>query len=286
MKKVIRLLPAEEVDMGGMPVLQPLPTYQVQQVDPFLLLHHHKGHIKPGSNPRSTGVGPHPHRGFMPVTFIIEGNVHHRDSMGNSQVVHEGGIQWVNAGSGMTHSERPSGDLAEEGGIQEILQLWINLPARLKGAAPTYLSAQRDEVETWTENGVEVQLFSGDYLEHRGRISSPYPILSLMLHLPKGKEWNGVLPEDSNTLLYLIRGNVRMKGFGNIDEKTMIQLSSIGKEVGIEALDDAMVLVLSGSPIDEKVTSYGPFVMNTQTEILEALRDAQSGRMGFLVEEF
>ena len=123
--------------MGGIPVLQPLPTTSVERIDPFLLLHHHAGMVEPGNHPRMVGVGPHPHRGFSPVTFIFKGDVHHRDSRGNSSIVKAGGVQWMNAGMGIIHSERPSKEFAEKGGEQEIIQLWINTPAAQKMKEPS-----------------------------------------------------------------------------------------------------------------------------------------------------
>ena len=131
-KKATYLLPADEVDMGGIPVKQPLPTNKVDQVDPFLLLDHLRIKYYNDRTAKIQGIGPHPHRGFFPVTFIIEGELHHRDSRGNNQIAKEGEVQWMHAGAGIIHSERPSEALAARNGTQEIIQLWINSPADKK----------------------------------------------------------------------------------------------------------------------------------------------------------
>ena len=130
-RTVSRILYAQPVDMGGLPIRQPLPTQRVEQIDPFLLLHHADVKVPTHLEPDHAGVGPHPHRGFSPVTFIFKGGVHHRDSRGNDSVIYAGGAQWMNAGMGVIHSERPPHDIHEIGGKQEIIQLWINTPAAL-----------------------------------------------------------------------------------------------------------------------------------------------------------
>ncbi len=132
LKKVKRLLLATEIDMGGFPVKQALPTQKVDRVDPFLLLHHARTQYYNDRPAKTQGIGPHPHRGFSPVTFVIEGEVHHRDSRENNQIAKEGEVQWMHAGMGIIHSERPSENLAANNGVQEIIQVWINSPADKK----------------------------------------------------------------------------------------------------------------------------------------------------------
>ena len=143
---VVRALPAYEVMMGDHPLKQPLPTQSVDQIDPFLLIHHHANHMPAGTDRWNAGVGPHPHRGFSPVTFMWSGGVHHRDSRGNNSVVDDGGVQWMDAGLGIIHSERPPAKLAEEGGMQEIIQIWINTPSARKMDEPNYIPLQKDEM--------------------------------------------------------------------------------------------------------------------------------------------
>src|SRR5687767_4292454 len=144
-RTVTHLLPADQFDMGGMPIRQAFPTAQVEQIDPFLLLHHADIKVPKHIEPDHGGVGPHPHRGFSPVTFIFQGGVHHRDSRGNDSVVYAGGAQWMNAGMGVMHSERPPKDIHEIGGRQEIIQLWINTPSKNKMDQPKYFQDQENE---------------------------------------------------------------------------------------------------------------------------------------------
>ena len=131
-RSVKKIIAAQKVNMGGHILDQPLPVNGIDQIDPFLLIHHWKRNMKGGDSQKDVGVGPHPHRGFSPVTFVFEGAVEHRDSLGNRATVTKGGTQWMHAGKGITHSERPSKTIAEEGGLQEFIQFWVNTPAALE----------------------------------------------------------------------------------------------------------------------------------------------------------
>src|SRR5678809_1493277 len=137
-RTIKHILYGRQFNMGGLPIRQPIPSTELDQVDPFLLLHHAEVRMPMHTPVEKAGVGPHPHRGFSPVTFIFKGGVHHRDSRGNDNVVYAGGTQWMNAGMGIIHSERPPADIFERGGILEIIQLWINTPARNKMDQPSY----------------------------------------------------------------------------------------------------------------------------------------------------
>jgi redox-sensitive bicupin YhaK (pirin superfamily) len=281
---VKRILPAMEVDMGGHPVLQPLPTRAVQQLDPFLLLHHHSGVIPAHSHPLSVGVGPHPHRGFSPVTFIFQGDVHHRDSRGNSHVVEAGGVQWMDAGMGIVHSERPTEALAERGGAQEIIQLWINLPASLKMKTPAYLAAQQVDMPRLQGLAGDVRLVSGSWDHHHGPIHPAYPATTLMGTWAAGDVFELQHTPGDTAMLYLLDGGVRMVGHGLVEGQNLIQLDEAAENYRLEARSTTRFIYLTAAPIGESVSQYGPFVMNTQTQVLEALRDAQMGKMGVLIE--
>jgi quercetin 2,3-dioxygenase len=147
-RSVQALLYAKEYPMGKLRVRQPFPSHYVDYPDPFILLHHADMKISEFFDPKNDGVGPHPHRGFSPVTFIFKGGVHHRDSFGNSSVVLEGGVQWMNAGRGIIHSERPPENIHELGSRQEIIQLWVNMPAANKMDTPAYFPLRGDEMPT------------------------------------------------------------------------------------------------------------------------------------------
>lgn len=279
---------ADMMDMGGMPVRQPLPSPFADQVDPFLLLHHYTGKVQAGRHPREIGVGPHPHRGFSPVTFIFKGDMHHRDSRGNSAVVHAGGVQWMDAGMGIMHSERPSKELAANGGEQEIVQLWVNTPAARKMVQPNYQALQSAEIPAVQPEAGEgsVQVVAGTYKGVTGPAHTKLDLLMLRADLQPGATIEVPLKADYETLLYVVKGNILLEGYGPIAALHMVVLNEDGEGVLFSADQSSIVLVLAGTPLNEPVTQYGPFVMSNQTEILHAMRDYQMGKMGILIEEF
>ncbi|HCR54029.1 MAG TPA: pirin family protein [Cytophagales bacterium] len=287
LRSVARLLYAHQVDMGGLPVRQPLPTQQVQQIDPFLLLHHANVKVPKHIEPRYAGVGPHPHRGFSPVTFIFEGGVHHRDSRGNNSVIYAGGAQWMNAGMGIIHSERPPDDIHEHGGKQEIIQLWINTPAKHKMDQPAYhpLSAEKTPGKTSEDGLVNVKIFAGDVLGVKGPIPSQAVVNAATMQFKKGGKISIPTSTDHNAMIYLLDGKVKVDGFGLVDELHIVHFKNDGDTIAFEAQEDTRILFLTGKPLNEEVVSHGPFVMNTQTQIMEAMRDYQMGKMGVLIEE-
>lgn len=287
LKKVSRLMPAFTIDMGGIPVKQALPTQKVDRLDPFLLLHH--GLFEPQTDrpARIQGVGPHPHRGFSPVTFVVSGEVHHQDSRGNSQVAKAGDVQWMHAGMGIIHSERPTEASIAAGMPQEIVQLWINSPAASKMLPPDYQYVpQADMPLVATAEGVTTRLVAGPYGEATGPARTQSSLLVLWAEANKGGTVTYQLPQDLLTTIYLIKGDLRIVGHGLVEPETLVVLSSEGDQLSIEATSNAQFLILGGVPLGEKVVQQGPFVMNTETQILEAMRDYQMGKMGFLVEEY
>jgi hypothetical protein len=286
-RTVSRLLYAHLVDMGGLPVRQPLPSHGVDQIDPFLLLHHADVKTSIHSNPDHAGVGPHPHRGFSPVTFIFKGGVHHRDSRGNNSTIYAGGAQWMNAGIGIIHSERLPHNIHEIGGRQEIIQLWINTPSTHKMDQPAYFPVNPDAVPflLQDEDKVLLKVFSGEILALNGPVRSQAVVNATTLELKKGGKISVPLPQHHNVIMYLLDGQITVSGFGLVDGLHLIHFKNDGEGVLFEAMKDTRILLLSGEPLNEKVISYGPFVMNTQTQIMEAMRDYQMGKMGVLIEE-
>ena len=286
-RTVARLLYAHKVDMGGMPIRQPLPTQQVGQVDPFLLLHHADIKVPKTIEPKHGGVGPHPHRGFSPVTFIFKGGVHHRDSRGNDSTIYAGGAQWMNAGRGVIHSERPTNDIHEIGGRQEIIQLWINTPASKKMDQPLYFPLSASEVPQMKldDGKINLKVFAGELLGIRGPIPSATEVNAATIQFEEGGRISIPFPSNHNVLIYLLDGKITVDGFGMVEGLHLIHFNNDGEGISALALEPTRVLLLSGVPLDEEVVSHGPFVMNTQTEILEAMRDYQMGKMGVLIEE-
>jgi len=272
--------------MGGMPIRQPLPTQQVEQIDPFLLLHHADIKAPKHVDPDDAGVGPHPHRGFSPVTFIFKGGVHHRDSRGNDSVIYAGGAQWMNAGMGIIHSERPPHDIQERGGRQEIIQLWINTPAKNKMDQPAYFPLSADEAPSFTSEDGKVQgkVFSGEVLNVKGPIPSQAIVNAATLEVKSSGKISIPLPASHNAFIYLLDGKLTVDSFGLVEKLHLVHFKNDGEGIAFEALEDTRVLLMSGEPLNEKVVSYGPFVMNTQTEVMEAMRDYQMGKMGVLIE--
>ena len=287
LKKVKYVLPAEKIDMDGFPVKQALPTHKIQQVDPFLLLHHATAKFNKNRPARHQGVGPHPHRGFSPVTFIIEGEVRHRDSWAHDQIAKAGEVQWMHAGAGIVHSERPSEALVQDSGRQEIIQLWINSPSTAKMQPPeyTYLSLEVMPVLISEDKKIKTKLIAGNYKQKRGKVIPKSDLLVLWGNGQEGGFENYIIPQDFNCMLYLIKGSLNIKGFGLVEAEQLIVFGLSGNSIEISLKQDSQFLILSGKPLDEKVTQHGPYVMNTQTEILEAMRDYQMGKMGILIED-
>ena len=233
-------------------------------------------------------MGPHPHRGFSPVTLIFKGGVQHRDSRGNNSIVTEGGTQWMFAGRGITHSERPVKELAEKGGTLEFIQFWVNVPSKNKMEQPYYKAITADENSIYfsEDKKVEVSVVSGELEGVIGKVDTYTPINTYRFNFLKDGEIEFEVPIDHNTLFYLLKGRVLINDEQEINTKDLVLFSNDDSKIKFTAKEDGYGILLSGTPINEEVASYGPFVMNTQTEIMEAMRDAQMGKMGVLIEEF
>lgn len=287
LKEVKYLLPATTMDMGGFPVKQALPTQKVQQWDPFLLLHHASVKYSKNKLAKHQGIGPHPHRGFSPVTFVVQGEVHHRDSWGNDQIAKQGEVQWMHAGAGIVHSERPSEALIEEQGQQEIVQLWINSPANKKMIPPTYSYVSGEEMTLFSsaDQKINNKLIAGNYGALSGKV---VPQSELMVIWGQGKK-DGTqqlsIPKGFSSMLYLIKGEMTLKGYGFIEAENLAVFDHAGDSIDMTFKEEGQFILLCGKPIDEVVTQSGPYVMNTQTEILEAIRDYQMGKFGILIED-
>ncbi|NNF57094.1 MAG: pirin family protein [Rhodothermaceae bacterium] len=286
LREILTVVPAQPINMGGFRVKQPLPHDALDQIDPFLLLHHARSRITAGSRPQAEGVPPHPHRGFEPVTFIYQGGVHHRDSRGNDSVIGPGGVQWMTAGLGIVHSERPPRALTEAGGEQEIIQLWINLPARAKRAQPRYQGYQADQLPTVERDSAVVQVVAGSFEGTEGPVETHSPITALNLALHAGSAVTIPLPEDHHAFLYLLDGRARINDAQEVAGEHLVRFAPEGEAITVEASASTRALLMAGAPLNEPVVASGPFVMTSTTEILEAMRDYQQGKMGILVETF
>jgi quercetin 2,3-dioxygenase len=285
-RTVSTLLFAEPYDMGGLPIRQPFPSANVENIDPFLLLHHANVKVPTHVLPDHAGVGPHPHRGFSPVTFIFKGGVHHRDSRGNDSAIYAGGAQWMNAGMGVIHSERPPHDIHEIGGMQEIIQLWINTPAAHKMDQPKYFPLTSDETPFWAspDKLSKVNVQAGEMLGLKGPIPATSPVNAATLEIKKGGKVEIPLPASHRAFIYLLDGKLSLANFGLVEGLHAAVYNNDGDSIALEALEDTRALLMSGEPLQEKIVAHGPFVMNSETQILEAMRDYQKGKMGVLIE--
>lgn len=284
-RTINQIIPAQKVNMGGHIIDQPLPTRQIDNLDPFLLIHHWHNHLPGNQKPQDVGVGPHPHCGFSPVTFIFKGAVEHRDSLGNRAVVENGGTQWMFSGNGITHSERFPKQLVEDGGELEFIQFWVNAPAKFKNKPPYYQPISQADTPLVEEEKSKIWIVSGEYKGVKGVAPTYSPQLLLRGEIQQNGHLDIPIPESFNALIYVLNGNLE------IDKKTLVTkdmgiLNLDGNNINIKANEDTRFIILSGEPINEPIATYGPFVMNDQTELMQALKKAQMGKMGVLIEEF
>ena len=228
------------------------------------------------------GVGQHPHRGFETVTIVYEGEVEHRDSTGKGGVIGRGDVQWMTAGSGILHEEFHSERYSREGGPFEMVQLWVNLPARDKMAAPGYQALLDAEIPSvpLADDAGRVRVIAGEFGGHRGPASTFTPMNVWDVRLGAGRAIDLPQPEGWTTLLVVLDGTVQVNGEAVLRKAEVATLSMEGSGLHIEANGDAKLLLLSGEPIDEPVVGYGPFVMNSQQEIIQAIADFNSGKFG------
>lgn len=257
-----------------------LPTAEVEYLDPFLFLNHHGPQDFP---PNNTGLpfGPHPHRGFETLTFVIEGDVVHKDTSGGKDVIEAGGIQWMTAGSGLIHSEVSSEKFKKEGGREEILQLWMNLPARLKMTKPRYYGLQAEAIPTLSldEGKVKVQLISGEWDGHKGAVDSPTDLHIFRIDMQQGGSFSTRIPAERTLFFYVVRGKVKVNG-QEAGKHQLVEFAYEGDTLEVQASEEAIILLGHALPFKEPVAAHGPFVMNTREEITQAMRDYQAGKMG------
>lgn len=284
MKKVqgIYRAPRQHWVGDGFPV-RSLFSYQShgKQLSPFLLLDY-AGPMDFTPTQHRRGVGQHPHRGFETVTIVYDGEVEHRDSTGKGGVIGPGDVQWMTAGGGILHEEFHSDAFAKRGGAFEMVQLWVNLPAKDKMTAPGYQAIRNETIPqvALPEGAGSLRVIAGDYAGGNGPANTFSPLNVWDIRLNQGKSAEFSLPDGWNTALIVLRGTVQVNGDAIARDAEMVLLDSAGSNVTIEANNDAVLLLLSGEPIDEPIIGYGPFVMNTQEQIAEAIADFNSGRFG------
>jgi redox-sensitive bicupin YhaK (pirin superfamily) len=252
-----------------------------RELSPFLLLDYAgPAEFPPAAAPR--GVGEHPHRGFETVTIVYHGEVAHRDSAGNHGQIGPGDVQWMTAASGILHDEFHSPRFAREGGVLEMVQLWVNLPAAHKMSAPRYQaieSAAIPEVALPASAG-RLRVIAGEFAGHRGPAKTFTPMNVWDLRLQAGRSAKLAVPAGHNTAVVVLRGAVRAGPQHRAGAAELLVFSAHGDEIQLTADGDSVILVLSGEPIDEPIAGMGPFVMNTRDELAAAVADFQAGRFG------
>jgi redox-sensitive bicupin YhaK (pirin superfamily) len=286
-KTVNKIIHGHAINVGNIKVQELLPNAG-EFFSPFLVFHHGKAVADKNIPFHKQGVGPHPHRGFSPVSFIYKGGVHHQDSRGNNHVVYAGGTQWTSAGMGIIHSERVPADIFAHGGEQELLQVWVNTPAANKMEQPKYYPASAEKTPTIvTADGLTtIRVPAGNVNGTKGIIPTFTDVTTAMGEMKNGGTFKFNFPASHNTLLYVLSGELTINETQTLSNQQLALFNNDGGSFTIKAAADTLFFVGSGETINEPIASHGPFVMNTQTEIMEAFKDAQQGKMGVLIEAY
>lgn len=280
MRTVKKVYKAEYRPIADLITYSPMPTRSLRMIDPFLFLNHH-GPQRYQPNNQGLPFGPHPHRGMETVTFILDGDIAHKDSGGNDSVIESGGVQWMTAGSGLIHSEVSSEKFKKEGGPLEILQLWVNLPARLKMTDPAYRGLNKEEIPqiSFDEGKGKAQVVSGNLNGTDGPFKTLTGInLSTLFLQPEGV-FTTEVPLVHNILCYVIKGEIKING-EIIQALHLVEFNNDQESLRIEALAESIILFGHAEPFNEPVVAQGPFVMNTMEEINQAYEDYHQGKMG------
>ena len=279
-RSIRKIHPAAYAPIDDLKTYRALPTRSVNHLDPFLFLNHHGPQVY-GPENQGLPFGPHPHRGFETLTFVLKGDIEHRDTSGARSVIREGGIQWMTAGSGLIHSEMSSVEFLKHGGEEEVIQLWLNLPAKQKMIPPKYDGKSKEELTHITDDQgkVLIHLVSGTWGNQQGPIESLTNLTIMSIDLKTGGNFLARVPEEDQILCYVVKGNVEANGHA-AGEHDLVEFEHSGERVEIDATEDAVIIFGYGTPFNEPIVAQGPFVMNSQEEIREAFQDYQTGKMG------
>nr|WP_315422835.1 pirin family protein [uncultured Pedobacter sp.] len=283
-EKVLKA-PAPHMVGDGFRVHNFFPSgYQIDMSPFFLMDYGSKIEFSARKEPR--GVGVHPHRGFETVTIAYHGSVAHHDSSGNSGVIYPGDVQWMTAASGILHKEYHEEQYSLNGGPFQMVQLWVNLPAKDKMGKPGYQAIKQADMAHFDlpADGGKVEIIAGNYKGIKGNANTFSPIEVYNARLKKGGEVTFNFPENFNTGFMVIEGSIKINASETAIADNFVHFSNQGTEINIEALENSVILVLSGEPINEPVAQYGPFLMNTEAEIHQAIEDYNQGRFGYLEE--
>lgn len=280
MRTIKTIHKAEYRPIADLETFSPMPTRDLQMIDPFLFLNHHgPQNYEPNNN--GLPFGPHPHRGMETVTFILDGDIAHKDSGGHKSVIYSGGVQWMTAGSGLIHAEVSSDDFKKFGGDLEILQLWVNLPARIKMTEPAYRGLQQEDIPTvaFDEGRVNARVVSGEFKGTKGAFETLTDITLATINFKEAGNLELDVPREHNIFFYLIKGEVRVNR-QSVKALHLVEFENDDTALQVEALADSTVLFGHAAPFNEPVVARGPFVMNTMSEINQAYDDFQAGKLG------
>jgi len=253
-----------------------------QRVSPFLMMDFNAEYDF-GPSDHLRGVDVHPHKGFETVTIAYKGSVAHHDSTGNSGIINPGDVQWMTAGAGILHKEYHEQEFSKKGGPFEMIQLWVNLPAKDKLTSPKYQAITADQMGKviLDDNGGLVNVIAGSFNQHKGPATTFTPVNMFDIRLNKGKKLSTEVPAGHNTILLVVNGEVTVNG-EQAKQHDLVLFKNAGEEITINGDEDSVLLLLSGEPINEPIAQYGPFVMNTRSELEEAFEEFNSGKFGVL----
>lgn len=255
----------------------------MERMSPFVLMDYNSKYTF-GPSEKPKGVGVHPHRGFETVTIAYKGRIEHHDSSGGGGIIGEGDVQWMTAASGILHKEFHEREWSKKGGEFQMVQLWVNLPAKHKMSNPRYQPIENAKMGRYLlgNNQGEIEIIAGEYMGTKGSAQTFSPMHLFNARLRKGAKANFSFPENYNTALLIIEGSVVVNGTKEAPTDNFVLMSNDGEQFTVEATDDAVVLILSGEPLNEPIAAQGPFVMNTRAELMEAYEDFHSGKFGYL----
>ncbi len=274
---------AQRADMDNLPTVRPLPTSKLSQqdMDPFIFLNHHGPTQYPPGND-GLPFEPHPHRGMQTVTFIVDGDVLHRDNVsGEESIIEAGGVQWMVAGEGLLHLETSSERFQREGGDVEILQLWVNLPSEHKSVQPTYVGLQDGDIPVVkSDDGkTRTRVITGSVNGQQGAMEALTDVEMYWIDFDKQGVFETEIDASKRIFLYVVQGAVEVNG-ESVDAMNLVEFDDDGDHISMRATDDSLVLLGHATPYDEPIVARGPFVMNSAQEIEEAYRDLRSGGFG------
>lgn len=280
MRTIKKIHKSENAPIGQLVTFRALPTRSVSMIDPFLFLNHHGPQLYP---PHNNGLpfGPHPHRGMQTVTIIISGDIMHKDSHGHTSIIDAGGVQWMTAGKGLIHAEVSSEAFKKNGGPLEILQLWINLPAKLKLTKPTYKGLQKHEIPTVKLDlgKIELQLIAGQYEGTKAAFRTPSEVFLSMITIKPTGRMHFSVPEEHAIFFYVVKGLVTVNGVA-VKMRELAEFNHDSHVIDLISDEEATVLFGHALPFKEPVVAQGPFVMNTPQEIDQAYEDYDAGEFG------